>query len=288
MTISFIGCGRVGTSLAKYFKDRDLNVIGMNDRTPQNGQESAEFVGVPFFVDRAELITGADVIFLTVSDGAISTVWNEIKSECNMAQLCGKTFVHCSGALSSAIFSSGDDNHTHIAAASLHPAQAFCDKYESYRSLPQTVFTAEYDIPQNMPNRITELLAFLGNRYVIIDGEQKAKYHAANVMASNCMVALFSLAQQALAECGISEEVSRSLLGSLAVGNAENILHNGVVKALTGPIDRGDAATVGKHLSVLNGETLDIYKQLSLELVKIAKKKNPEKNYEEIKNLLKD
>ena len=104
MTISFIGCGRVGTSLAKYFKDRDLNVIGMNDRTPQNGQESAEFIGVPFFADRTELITGADVIFLTVSDGAISTVWNEIKSECDMAQLCGKTFVHCSGALSSAIY----------------------------------------------------------------------------------------------------------------------------------------------------------------------------------------
>ena len=287
MNIAFIGCGRVGTSLAKYFKDRDLNVIGMNDRTASVGQDSAEFVGVPFFADRAELISSADVIFLTVSDGAIQIVWNEIKSECSSAQLCGKTFVHCSGALSSAIFSSGDENSLHIAVVSLHPAQAFCDKYESYKTLPQTVFTAEYNIPPNMPNRITELLALLGNRYAVIDAASKAKYHAANVMASNLMVALFSLAQQALSECGISEEVSRSLLGSLASGNAQNILQNGVVKALTGPIDRGDAATVAKHLQVLTGETLDIYKHLSLELVNIAKKKNPEKDYEEIMEILK-
>ena len=286
MNIAFIGCGRVGTSLAKYFKDKDLNVIGMNDRTASIGQESAEFVGVPFFADRAELITGADVIFLTVSDGAIPIVWNEIKSEYNLAKLCGKTFVHCSGALSSAVFSSGDEN-LHIAAASLHPAQAFCDKYESYKALPQTVFTAEYDIPPNMPNRITQLLDILGNRYAVIDGASKAKYHAANVMASNLMVALFRLAQQALSECGISEEVSRSLLGSLAVGNAQNILQNGVVKALTGPIDRADATTVAKHLQVLTGETLEIYRHLSLELVNIAKKKNPEKDYGEIMEILK-
>ncbi len=286
MTIAFIGCGRVGTSLAKYFRDKDLNVIGMNDRTASVGQESAEFVGVPFFADRAELITESDVIFITVSDGAIPIVWNEILQEQN-SYLSGKTFVHCSGALSSAVFSSGDENSPHIAAASLHPAQAFCDKYESYKALPQTVFTAEYNIPQNMPNRITQLLDILGNRYAVIDGASKAKYHAANVMASNCMVALFSLAQQSLSECGISEEVSRSLLGSLAVGNAQNILQNGVVKALTGPIDRADATTVAKHLNVLNGKTLEIYRHLSLELVNIAKKKNSEKDYGEIMEILK-
>lgn len=285
MNIAFIGCGRVGTSLAKYFTDKGLTVIGMNDRTASIGQESAEFVGVPFFADRAELIAVADVIFLTVSDGAIPIVWNEIKAECSSAQLCGKTFIHCSGALSSEIFSSDDEN-LHIAAASLHPAQAFCDKYESFKALPQTVFTAEYDIPPNIPNRITQLLDILGNRYAVIDGASKAKYHAANVMASNLMVALFSLAQQALSECGISEEVSRSLLGSLAVGNADNIRQNGVVKALTGPIDRGDAVTVAKHLQVLTGETLEIYRHLSLELVNIAKKKNPGKDYGEIMEIL--
>ena len=287
MTIAFIGCGRVGTSLAKYFTDKGLSVIGMNDRTASVGQDSAEFVGVPFFADRAELIAVADVIFLTLSDGAIPLVWNEIKAECSPAQLCGKTFVHCSGALSSAIFSSGDEYNLHIAAASLHPAQAFCDKYESFKALPQTVFTAEYDIPPNMPNRITQLLDMLGNRYAVIDGASKAKYHAANVMASNLMVALFSLAQQALSECGISEEVSSSLLGSLAVGNADNIRQNGVVKALTGPIDRGDTSTVAKHLQVLSGETLEIYRHLSLELVNIAKKKNPKKDYGEIMEILK-
>ena len=78
------------------------------------------------------------------------------------------------------------------------------------------------------------------------------------------------------------------MLGSLAVGNAQNILQNGVVKALTGPIDRGDAVTVAKHLQVLTGETLEIYRHLSLELINIAKKKNPAKDYGEIQNLLKD
>ena len=288
MTIAFNGCGRVGTSLAKYFTEKGLNVIGMNDRTAANGQQSAEFVGVPFFSDRTQLISSADVIFLTVSDGAIPLVWNEIKAECSAAQLCHKIFVHCSGALPSSVLSPAVNGGEplHIGVASLHPAQAFCDKYESYKSLPLTVFTLEYDIPDDIPNRLTDILQTLGNQYAVINGASKAKYHAANVMASNCMVALFSIAQRCLAECGITEEVSRSLLGSLAVGNAENIRQNGVINALTGPIDRGDAATVTKHLSVLNGETKEIYKLLSQELVKIAEKKNADKDYTEIKEIL--
>ena len=62
----------------------------------------------------------------------------------------------------------------------------------------------------------------------------------------------------------------------------------GAKAALTGPCERGDAETVKKHFKYLDGDDRELYKLISLRLVKIAEKKNPEKDYKDLKKLLED
>lgn len=284
MQIGFIGCGRVGTSLAKYFKEKKLNLVGVYDRTARHGQETADFVQTKYFDSKTQLISQCDIVFVTVSDSALATVWDEI-SRLQNSYLKDKVFVHCSGALSSSVFSHSDES---VTVCSLHPAGAFHDKYESYKSLPSMVLTLEYDDRHNNANigRIKNLLDLLGSKYTTISAENKVKYHAACVMASNLVVALMETASLTIGECGIPQEISGTLLGSLMLGNAQNIATKGTVNALTGPIDRADSATIKAHLETLTGQTKQIYIDLSKVLVDIAKIKNPERDYCEIEKLL--
>jgi predicted short-subunit dehydrogenase-like oxidoreductase (DUF2520 family) len=75
-------------------------------------------------------------------------------------------------------------------------------------------------------------------------------------------------------------------LKTLFLGNAENIAVLGPVDALTGPAERADAGTIEGHLKTLadfGDETdLTLYKTLTEILIKVAKEKNPERDYSEI------
>ena len=64
------------------------------------------------------------------------------------------------------------------------------------------------------------------------------------------------------------------------------INYQGSVNALTGPIERNDVSTVKKHLSVLTEQELEIYRSVSGRLVEIAKEKYPERNYDEMEEVL--
>lgn len=59
----------------------------------------------------------------------------------------------------------------------------------------------------------------------------------------------------------------------------------GMIQALTGPIERNDVETVAKHLEVLQGERRELYCLLAKRLIKVAHLKNPHRDYNGIKNI---
>ena len=61
--------------------------------------------------------------------------------------------------------------------------------------------------------------------------------------------------------------------------SAENIVRYGTAQALTGPIERNDTATVQKHLENLPQEYREVYRILSKQVLKVAKKKHPGRDY---------
>ena len=80
MKIGFIGAGKVGFSLGKYFTEKGINLSGYYSREPASSKDAAEFTSSSHYLVVSELIRDSDVIFLTVPDAEISRVYNEIKT----------------------------------------------------------------------------------------------------------------------------------------------------------------------------------------------------------------
>ncbi|MBO6162088.1 MAG: DUF2520 domain-containing protein, partial [Eubacterium sp.] len=119
-----------------------------------------------------------------------------------------------------------------------------------------------------------------------ITAENKVRYHASAVMASNLVCGLYVAATEELVKCGFSPEDAEKALKGLFLNNAMGITERGVTAQLTGPAERGDVTTVRKHLSVLEGDQRVIYTELSRKVLEIAEKKNPDRDYDGLRTLL--
>jgi len=276
LRIGFIGAGKVGFSLGKYFTEHHVCVTGYYSQNSESSKEAAKFTKTKYYEELNEIIKESDTLFLTVPDGSI----REVYSKAILSDITGKCLVHCSGAMASNVFF--DINTLGARGACVHPICAVNDKFTGYQNLSKAYFTVE---GENVTD-LAELLQRLGNPVEVISQENKVKYHAAAVYASNLAVALYAGATALLRECGLSESFSDNALKTLFLGNAENIVSVGVVNALTGPLERADAETVKKHLSVLEGEKKEIYRLLSGSLLEVAEKKNTDRDYRELNTLL--
>lgn len=248
-----------------------MEVTGYVSHSIQSAREAALFTDTKAYNNVANIVEDSDILFLTVPDGLIEEVWNSIR----VLPIAGKSICHCSGSLSSSVFSGIDACRAY--AYSVHPLFAIKDKRTSYRELHKALFTIEgsnEDI-----GLMNQFIKMLGNKTQIIDVASKAKYHAAAVMVSNQVVALAQIGIELLLNSGFSEENAETALGPLMLGNMENIINYGPREALTGPVERNDIGTISKHLECLSGREREIYATLSKVLLEIAKNKHPEKDF---------
>ncbi|MCQ2491484.1 MAG: DUF2520 domain-containing protein [Lachnospiraceae bacterium] len=280
MKIGFIGAGNVGCSLGRYFRFHQLEVAGYYSRTAESAKEAAQLTKTAQFDTIEELVKTCDTLFLTVPDGQIGPVWNQIKA----FPIEGKSICHCSGSLSTEIFS--DIHETGAYGYSIHPMFPFNSKTISYESLQEALITVEGC--EEGRDEMVRLFESFGNTVKVIEANAKTAYHAAAVMVSNQVVALFEMATDLLSDCGFSEEEALMAFKPLALKNLNNILAVGTTKALTGPVERNDVQTIEKHLQVFDDEQKDVYKACSKMLMHITKRKYPERNENMMKELLEE
>lgn len=277
--IGFIGAGKVGTSLGRYFFAKGLCIAGYYSKSASSAREAAELTGSHAYSNAAALVRAADLVFLTVPDAAIPTAWEGIRT----LPLAGKRILHCSGALSAAVLAGIEE--TGAQGYSLHPLLSMHDKHSSYKELAGAWFTIEganigkNTIKGGATDEIEALIRSLGNRIAPISSDSKPLYHAAAVTVSNFVNALAMLGTELLLSCGLEEEFAQSAWHALFLGNAHNILRDGPVQSLTGPMERGDAPTVRAHMERLNEEERQLYRLLALRLVRMAKEKHPGRDY---------
>lgn len=280
MNIGFIGAGKVGFSLGKYFAEHGINVIGYYSKKSESAKDAAEFTKSKQYNNVAELINESSVIFLTVPDSEIKQVYNIIKH----IGISGKQICHCSGSITaSAAFP--DISEYGALGYSIHPLFPISSKYDSYTGLRDAFFCIEGNIKyidewRNFFNK-------LGNRTRIISDETKSEYHAACAISSNLVCALVYESISLMKKCGFTEDEALIALKPLVSGNIKNIFESGPVAALTGPIERCDTSTVIRHLKCINHEQdRQMYKSVSLKLIEIAQKKHPDANYKYMKQIL--
>lgn len=275
MKIGFIGAGRAGCSLGKYLETMqekaDVQITGYYSLLADDAKWAADFTDSAFYERIEDVIAASDSIILSTPDGAIKKVWDKFPKE----QISGRIICHLSGSLSSDVFSGIEDYGAY--GISIHPFVAFSDKESVYHQLNEVSFTLEgHPFAVNQWQNVFEKT---GNASMEITKEMKPMYHAAASMLSNHVVAVLETGYQLLKRCGFSEEDARSFSSVLVKNNVENVIKDGAVGALTGPVERGDVETVNKHLSVLKENELDIYKACGKELISISKRKYPGKDY---------
>ena len=205
-------------------------------------------------------------------------MWNEIIQ----FPIKNKLICHCSGSISSDIFSNITDHGAY--GYSIHPMFAISSKYDSYKDLQKSFITIEGH--EKYKEFLKELFVSLGNEVAIITSHNKPLYHVASVMVSNLVLGLINNGVTYLQQCGFTEEMAVKALFPLIEFNLKNIKDNGVVKSLTGPVERGDSDTIIGHCKVLNDDDKKLYKLLSKNILQIAEVKNPGRDYNDLKLIL--
>jgi len=277
--VGIFGAGKLGKALGKYFKLKNLEVVGIYGRNSKMGQQITELVGVQFFDQLEDLVLESDILFLTVVDQAIENLWHEMVK----FDIAGKIIIHCSGAKSSQVF--GGVSALGAFGYSLHPVMTLSAASDAYLALEGAHFTLE-----GAAEKLTvvkDLITTLGNQVHVIESDQKALYHCAAVFASNFMIAVAEMSIQLLTRCGM-DEAGQTLLFPLMEASIKNMMNEGATQALTGPIERGDLVTVEKHLAVLGDDEKQLYALLSRILIEIAEEKNPETDYDMLKKVVKE
>lgn len=279
MSIGFIGAGRVGYTLGRYFFEKKLLLSGYYSRNAASSLDASVFTHSRAFDTMEELVACSDIIFITTPDERIYSIYSMLKQY----DLRDKIICHCSGALSTQIFDNIDS--LGACAYSVHPAFAVSDKYNSYKEFSKAFFTVEGS--DEKIHIMRAMLDKLNNPYKIINSKDKAKYHTALVLSSNLVIALYHMASDLLCECGFDVSSATDVLNPLFLNNAKSLTDKGCEKALTGPVDRNDISTVIKHLSVMDNNKMSaVYKTLSAELIKIAGAKYPNRDYSKMEELL--
>ena len=196
-------------------------------------------------IARAASQSPKTIVFLAVPDDAVRATALRLARR-SLAIPETVSFAHVSGALGLDPLRS---LRLHHAVGSFHPLQSFPTRR------PPTAFrgiTVAVDASApGLLRRLSTLARGLGARPVRVSDEDRILYHSSAVFASNYVDVVVHEAVVLLRAAGWSEkEAIRGLL-PLAEGALDNIRRRGVVGALTGPIRRGDVATVRRHRAAL-------------------------------------
>jgi predicted short-subunit dehydrogenase-like oxidoreductase (DUF2520 family) len=193
----------------------------------------------------AETLDRADVVVLAVPDDAVAPVVDQLASLVPSAS--GRPVVaHFSGAL-------GLEPLAALAAAGLpvaawHVLQAFPSPETGVR--PGVVHALTADTVATAAT-LTQLIEALGGRVMRVDDGDRARYHAAAVLAANGTAVLMLAAARQFVACGLTEAEALAALDPLVDSAREAVVLRGIPAGLTGPWVRGDAGTVARHLEAL-------------------------------------
>ena len=267
MTLNIIGCGRVGRTLGRLFRQSGLcRVQDLHARDAGRGEQAAAFIGEGRVVDSLSAMRPASMWMLTVSDTAIAGVAAELAAGPDDDTRPGDrapVVFHCSGFWPAAALAPLLARGWH--GASVHPVRSFADPAiaaEAFDGTPCGLEGARVAV-----DRLEPLFQAIGGQCFRVASDRKVLYHAAAVFASNFTVVLQSLAHEAWRDAGVPETLAWQIQSSLVRGTIDNVFQLGPAAAITGPAARGDEAVVrrqGEEVAGWNPAAAQLYRDMSL------------------------
>jgi predicted short-subunit dehydrogenase-like oxidoreductase (DUF2520 family) len=245
-TLNIVGAGQVGRALGKLLAGAGaFTVQDVLTRSRASAFDAVTFIGSGRAAGSYDGLRTADAWMLAVGDDQIAPVCAALAQR---GLLDGALVFHCSGARSSADLEAA--RLRGAAVASVHPVRSFADPAAVAADFGGTFCGVEGDAAALA--LLLPAFEALGARPVAIDAAAKTVYHAASVFASNYLVTVMDAALRAYQAAGIAEPVARELARPLATEALANVFRIGPEAALTGPVARGDMATVARQQAALD------------------------------------
>lgn len=270
--IAIIGLGRLGTVLAHALNNSGYPISEVVTRAHARNRLTPTL--------KAKLLSHpsplqARVIWFCVPD---SEIVHAARSWSHATEWKGRVAFHASGALTSdeldALRKRG------AAVASVHPHMTFVSG--ATPSLKGVPFAVEGDpAAVRMAKRIVRNL---GGQVFVISKEHKPAYHAWGAFTSPLLVALLVTAEQVAELAGVSAKSARKRMLPILHQTLQNYAALGPAAASSGPIVRGDAEVVRKHLQILQKtpDARNIYRALA----HAALRRLPARNRNALRQLL--
>ncbi|HEY8548079.1 MAG TPA: DUF2520 domain-containing protein [Acidimicrobiales bacterium] len=224
-TVRIIGPGRAGTSLALALTNAGCDVA------PMLGRDD----------DVTGAAHGVELLVIATPDAVIADVARTVDPD------PATVVLHLAGSLGLDVL------EPHPRRAALHPLVALPNPDVGARRLVGAWFAVTGD------PAVRRLVDAMFGRAIRVADEHRAAYHAAASIAANHLVALMGQVQRVGAAAGVPFEAYLDL----ARAALDNVADLGPAAALTGPVARGDDATVRRHLDALPPDERPAYEAMA-------------------------
>ena len=245
LAVGIIGAGRVGTALGAALARAGHQVVAASAVSDASLRRARANFPDAVITEPGQVLRRADLAMLTVPDDALPGLVAGLAA--TGAPLEGRMLVHASGRYGLSVLEPAVRQGALPLA--LHPVMTFAGRADDVDRLHGTSFGVT--APEVLRPAAEALVIEMGGEPVFIAEEHRDLYHAALAGAANHLVTLVAEAMDLLRAAGVAEPAR--LLAPLLSASLDNALRLGDA-GLTGPVARGDAATVAAHVAAL--ETL--------------------------------
>jgi predicted short-subunit dehydrogenase-like oxidoreductase (DUF2520 family) len=255
--LALIGPGRAGTTIALGLMEQGWNVVAVAGRAPDAASTSAAaacLATLPALV--SEVGRGAGLVIVATPDRAIEQAIRTAEPSIEP----GALVVHLAGSRGLDVFDDLLSKRTGVRVGAMHPLQSFPTTTVGLERL-----RGSWAAVAGHPD-VVELAHILGMKTFELADENRVRYHTAAVVASNHLVALLGQVERLAASCDVPFEAFAPLI----LASVHNAFSLGPASALTGPVERGDLATVEGHLRDLDPAERDAYRALAREAARLT------------------
>ncbi|OFW55900.1 MAG: hypothetical protein A2133_01355 [Actinobacteria bacterium RBG_16_64_13] len=252
--------------MALALRARGASLLGFTSRSAAGRAEADSWLGGRASSDLAELVLLQPELYLVaVPDQALPEVAEPLGAAFAAApptvagDAARPVVAHTSGATSVSVLSSCQ--RAGATTLVFHPLQTFSDPLTgSSRFAGAAVAVTPVQAASDSPAAAFgfALAQLLGARPFLLPDDKRSLYHAAATVACNYLVTLEHHADRLFTLSGLPREESLSLFLPLVRATLDNVAAQGTVAALTGPLSRGDTATIAGHLAALATDTPDL------------------------------
>jgi predicted short-subunit dehydrogenase-like oxidoreductase (DUF2520 family) len=242
LAVGIIGAGRVGTALGAALARAGHEVVAASAVSDASVRRARASFPAAVIAEPAQVLRLAGLVLLTVPDDALPPLVSGLAS--TGAPLEGRMLAHASGRYGIGVLEPA--SRRGALPLALHPVMTFTGRPDDVDRLRGISFGVT--APDVLRPAAEALVIEMGGEPVFVAEEQRDLYHAAIAGAANHLITLVAQAEDLLRAAGVAEPAR--LLGPLLSASLDNALRFGDA-GLTGPVARGDAATVAAHVAAL-------------------------------------